>query len=126
MRQHRYYSNAAASNAEAEGFNFTGHWESRWNRAELKAPAARYRKQGFLVKVLRKDDGVAIYIKDTPKTLAAAEAVRIADEEHRKLLVAEISQYLLQMAGKIDHLPARTLKGIRNELDRLVESTPAA
>lgn len=65
--------------------------------------------------------GVAVYTKDTEKTLAAkAEKARL-DELKRLEQAVEVATYLIEVAGKLKDMKANTISSIRREVERIIE-----
>lgn len=110
----------AERKARNDGYDFTGVWERSCNREKAKQRAVEFRAEGFLARLVDADGGVAVYTKDTPKTLAAkAEKARL-DELKRLEQAAEVATYLTEVAGQLKDMTANKINQIRYEVQQII------
>jgi hypothetical protein len=111
----------AERKAYQDGYGFTGVWERSYNRDEAKRRAAEFRAEGFLARLVDTDGGVAVYTKDTPKTLEAKAEKERQDELKRLERAAEVAAYLTEVAGQLKDMKLNVILSIQNEVRRIIE-----
>ena len=114
-------STAAERKARQDGYNFTGVWDRSWNRDEAKRRAAEFRAEGFLARLVDTGNGVAVYTKDTPKTLEAKAEKERHDELRRLELAAEVAAYLTEVAGQMKDMKLNVIRSIRRDIQQIIE-----
>ncbi len=107
--------------AERDGYDYTGNWFRTYNRDKAKQVASDYRKQGFKARVVAKGGGVAVYIKDTPKSLAMKEEQDRQDELERIQIAAEVATYLMEVAGQLKDMKLHTILSIRRDVQDVIK-----
>jgi len=114
-------STDAEKKAERDGFYYSGVWCRKWEKEELAEKQNQLKAEGYKTRQVSRSGGTAIYIKDTPKTLAAQAAEAAEMEKKRLRKVGELSLLLRRIASETETYSFNKLREIELQVTRVLE-----